>query len=94
MGLADKINQLTKDHYTGELIIIRNGHLGMYQTKAQYLKNADAFCNELSEKTIARLSDADELWEIQWYKDTPVSFIKVYANSLEEGIDMITAVLS
>lgn len=66
------------------LTLEHNEHKNSYQTVAEYLAHIDGDLydwpsNEEKQKAI----DANELWTLQWYPRTPVSFIAVAAATLE-----------
>jgi hypothetical protein len=65
------------------LHLTHNAHKDYYEPIAEYVQHdyADCFKDEEEKK---RAVDTDEIWEIQWYPNTPVGFNKVAAPTLEE----------
>lgn len=64
------------------LHLTHNHHKDYYETVAQYLTNPwmEGFCTE-EEKQM--MIDADEMWELQWYPDTPIGFYKVVGHDFD-----------
>lgn len=62
------------------LHLAHNEHRSLYQPLAQYVEDRrDRFVSEEEyEKAVA----TDELWELQWYPDTPVGFHVLMASTL------------
>lgn len=67
------------EHKCG-LYISHNPHKDYYETVEEYFKNySSEFISTEQQKVSIQ---TDELWEIQWYPDTPVGFYCVHAASL------------
>ncbi len=71
--------------HAGELLITHNAHKSNYETVEQHLEwmKADAE-NFVSPQSYKNAIATNELWECQWYPDTPVGFHKIYAATLPE----------
>lgn len=69
------------------LTITHNPHKDFYETVADYCRRFGANC-WADEFSMVRAIDSDELWEIQWYPDTPNGFFKVMAPTLEEALEL------
>lgn len=65
------------------LYLCHNGNRDYYQTVEKYLEDHDTadWENDDSKK---RAIDTDEIWELQWYPNTPIGFYRVAAPTLEE----------
>ena len=68
------------EHRCG-LHLTHNQHKDYYETVEQYLTNS--WMKDISEEEKKELIDADEIWELQWYPDTPVGFYKVVSPTFE-----------
>ena len=67
-----------------ELALMHNPHRSNYETVESYLESLDAVDDEwLSPEDRAKAIEADELWHLQWYPDTPVGFYRLFASSLD-----------
>jgi len=65
-------------------LIHHNPHRELYQSVEQYTEDADAW---VSEDERQRSIDTDELWELRWYPDTPVSFHRRHASTLQSVME-------
>lgn len=74
-------------HYI--LSIEHNPHKSFYQTVEEYIYNFDRFKSCITEEDFVICVDRDELWYIQWYPNTPISFNLVISYSLERCIEII-----
>lgn len=70
------------EHKCG-LHLTHNQHKDYYETVERYFENGwmEGFASEEDKQ---RMIAADEIWELQWYPDTPVGFYKVVGVTLEE----------
>lgn len=78
-----------------ELVITHNPHRTDYATVARYLELCDERGHgydesELAPEDRAAAIEADELWVIQWYPDTPVGSCVVAAATLERALARAT----
>lgn len=66
------------------LYLTHNQHKDYYENISEYLNN-DLFDDEyfVSIEDKKKCIDTNELWELQWYPDTPVGFYKVCGSTLE-----------
>ena len=72
--------------HKASLSMTHNDHKDYYLTVADLLKenhpsiDAEYF---VSDEDMQKCIDTDELWEIQWYPNTPIGFYKVCGSTLE-----------
>ena len=67
------------------IYISRNEHACLYETAEQYaFRHEDNF--ESREEIIASI-ESDQIWEVQWYPDTPVGHYRVMASTLDGALD-------
>jgi len=67
------------EHKCG-LYLTHNAHRDVYETVQDYCSDAEDFVSlEDRQKCI----DTDECWELQWYPDTPIGFLRVLGSTLE-----------
>ena len=75
--------------HKASLSITHNDHKSVYETVAQWLANRDVRPEECgSSEEYQALQTGDELWEIQWYPETPIGFHRVYASTLERALEL------
>lgn len=67
------------------LILSHNEHKNIYQSVQEYLDSLDMSIEEERYNAMIR---ADEIWELQWYPDTPVGFCRVVASTLEQVLKL------
>lgn len=67
-----------------ELCITHNQHRSYYEKIADFIGGSGA--DWPSEEAKARAIATDEIWTIQWYPDTPISFHLIAAPTLEEAL--------
>lgn len=88
-SVLKEINNLSKKFsfpgHKASMIIRHNDHTTMYMSIAEYL-DTDIFGDESKEAKQECIA-ADELWELQWYPDTPIGFYKVFGPSLERCLE-------
>lgn len=75
-----------------ELTITHNPHRTDYATVEKYLALCEERGNgyddsELTPEDRAKAIEADELWVVQWYPDTPVGSCVVAAATLERALE-------
>lgn len=68
------------------LHLTHNQHKAYYEPIESYV-DGDDFDWE-NEEAKARSIATNEIWELQWYPNTPVGFIRVVAPTLEEVLAM------
>lgn len=61
------------------LVIYHNEHKNCYEPIDIYVHDLE-FISEQSKRLCIQ---NDDIWEIQWYPDTPIGFYRVAAHSLE-----------
>ena len=69
------------------LFITHNEHRDYYQTVAQFLEDREPHEDEIIDR--AALLAGDELWQFQWYPDTPIGSYTLYAPTLEAIIERV-----
>lgn len=62
--------------------ITNNQHKDYYETVERYLESP--WMGDVTEEEKKRMIETGEVWELQWYPDTPIGFYKVYGTSFEE----------
>ena len=68
------------------LYLSHNEHRDLYQSVQDYLCDNPKYdwpSNEAKERVMA----TDEMWQLQWYPDTPIGFHRVAAPTLEELLE-------
>jgi hypothetical protein len=67
------------------LYLTHNQHKDYYETVEEHINEyANMSKNDfVSPEDYQRCVDTNELWELQWYPDTPIGFHKVLGSSLE-----------
>lgn len=70
-----------------QMFITHNEHHTNYETVKQYLDRAEHI--DISEKDKKKCIRLGEIWEVQWYPNTPISFYCVGSFSLEKCIEII-----
>jgi hypothetical protein len=70
------------------LYLEHNAHKDLYQSVAEYIKDDD-LTNWPSEAEREKAIDTDELWEIRWYPETPISFCVATAATLEALLEFV-----
>ena len=78
--------KLPKHHI---LSIEHNPHKSSYETVQQYLDNYDHLKALIIEEDLKICIESNELWQIQWYPFTPISFNVVISYSLERCLELI-----
>ena len=66
------------------LTLDHNPHKGVYETVAQWFETADhkEFYDWKDAEAIAEAIETNELWTLQWYPETPISFHSIAAPTL------------
>lgn len=64
------------------LHLTHNNHKDYYETVEQYFENP-WMNGDISTEEKQKMIDTNEVWELQWYPDTPVSFYKVLGSTFE-----------
>lgn len=66
------------------LYLTHNEHKDYYKTVLQSIEDCDINdVDWVSVEERQKAIDSDELWELQWYPDTPIGFYIIRASSLE-----------
>lgn len=64
-----------------------NQHKAYYETVESYLVTDDGRLDFRSDEERQACLDTNEIWELQWYPDTPVGFYAIAAPTLEALIE-------
>lgn len=78
------------EHKCG-LFLNHNEHRNYYMTAVDYIKEWEAQpCppDWKDENAKRRAVETDEIWELQWYPDTPIGFNRVAAPTLREVLEL------
>lgn len=65
------------------LHLTHNQHKDYYETVEKYFENPWMENWNIPEDEKKKMIETDEIWELQWYPDTPVGFYKVMGSTLE-----------
>ncbi len=65
------------------LTLRHNEHKSNYQTVYGYLDHLGADADWVDQQQAVKAVETDEIWELQWYPDTPVGFCRKLAADLE-----------
>lgn len=75
--------------HDASLHITHNDHKSNYETVASYLAWRQATPRNCgSQEEYDALKASDEIWEIQWYPDTPIGSYVVFAATLERALEL------
>ncbi len=66
------------------MTLTHNRHLDYYDTAAQFIADDRNAFNFKSAEAVRRSIDTNEIWELQWYPDTPIGYYSVAAPTLDE----------
>jgi len=73
--------------HNGSLYITHNEHINYYVTVDEMIESCHPAVDDkdyfVSEEDMQKCIDTNELWELQWYPDSPIGFYKVCGSSLE-----------
>lgn len=74
--------------HKASLHLTHNDHTTSYQTVTEWWKFQIECCNAdvddwVNPEQLAKAIETNEVWELQWYPDTPVGFIVRYACDLD-----------
>jgi len=72
-----------------QLVITHNEHHTSYETVESYLDRDERI--EITKEDRDECIRLGEIWEIQWYPNTPISFYCVGGPSLERCLQVINA---
>lgn len=75
------------------LFITHNGHKGNYESMEEYLIEMDRY-KDMSKEEYEKCISTNQIWEIQLYPTSPISFYWVAASTLQEAIRLINAATS
>lgn len=74
------------------LTIEHNPHASHYLTAEEYLdEDLKDFASDIAPADRAAMIATGEIWEIQWYPDTPIGFYVVAAATLERALELANA---
>jgi len=81
---AEREKQWKLPEHKGELSITHNGHKSSYESIEDYLAWMKVDDEDINPEDRKKCIETDEIWECQWYPDTPVGFYKIYAPTLTD----------
>lgn len=70
-----------------ELILTHNSHKSIYQNLSEYIADNELRSSFVLEGEYQKALEADSIWELQWYPNTPVGSYLVCASTLEACIE-------
>ncbi len=76
--------------HKASLSITHNQHLAYYETAEQYMTGRESSGEAWAwpdEQARQRCIDTNEIWEMQWYPDTPIGSHSIAAPTLKELLD-------
>ena len=73
--------------YKVTMTICHNDHKSVYETAERWLLDMGDWGDWESDEAKQRAIAADSIWSIQWYPETPVGFIALFAPTLEELLE-------
>jgi hypothetical protein len=83
----DDLDAIKWPEHKTSLHVTHNQHLGYYETIEQAIATTTYDRRDFpDEAEIARCIETGEVWEIQWYPRTPVSFNRVCAATLSRAL--------
>jgi hypothetical protein len=76
------------EHKCG-LYLQHNEHKDNYQSAEDWIEESDHYKNYewKDDESKRRAIEADEIWTLQWYPDTPIGFHSVAAPTLDELLE-------
>jgi hypothetical protein len=72
--------------HKASMVITHNDHTTNYQSVEEYL-NDYFFNRDVSEEIKKACIEAGEVWELQWYPETPIGFHVVVGPTLDSCIE-------
>lgn len=72
------------------LTLEHNGHKAVYETVQQY-NDSISNIHWVPGDSRQRAYDANDMWCVQWYPDTPVAYCSVYGHTIEEILEYINS---
>lgn len=75
------------------LYLTHNEHRDYYETVADWLLKKEREPSFLSSESRQRCIDSGEIWELQWYPETPLAFFVVAAPTFAELFNVVAMVL-
>jgi hypothetical protein len=87
--MIEELEKLLPAH-KASLHLIHNQHKSFYEPITQYLEDREDRYEdvELNRQCI----EADSIWDLQWYPNTPVGFYFVYGPTLQSLFDQMKGV--
>lgn len=75
----------------GDVTLTINGERSSYETRQEYLTHGEGGVEDPAE--LARLLESQQLYELQFYPETPVGFNLVRGTTVQEVLDQAHAIL-
>lgn len=73
-------------HYT--ITIEHNPHKSCYNNVQEYIDMWDHFIDCITPEDLKICIQRNELWSVQWYPNTPISFTLILSYSLERCLEL------
>ena len=68
-----------------ELTLTHNSYKNEYfRSAAEWIKNNRDSCSWENDEAMFRAAESGHVWTLQWYPDTPISFVALAAPTLDE----------
>ena len=86
--------QMNFPAHKGAMYITHNDHKSAYQPLGEWIEDQNDRFEFENDEAKARCLATDELWELQWYPETPVGFYSVAAPTFEEAVAFANAAIA
>ena len=83
------MNGMKFPKHEASMSLNHNEHKACYDPIAAYISELP-FHEWATPTSKARCIETDEIWELQWYPNTPVGFCTMYGATLEEVLEAAT----
>lgn len=81
--MTNNLEKMFPDHKCS-LTLTHNQHKDYYQSVISYLSDREIPLDDwVSEEQWEKAIETDSMWELQWYPDTPIGFIRLFACDLD-----------
>jgi hypothetical protein len=85
-AITRAFQEILPPHKCG-LYLNHNAHRDYYETVTQWIEHDENLPSFFENpEAMARSIAADEVWDLQWYPDTPIGFHRVLAPTLHEAM--------
>lgn len=87
MTNAERFEFLAKLHACNHVCLGHNENKASYMTAKQEIESHTAFYKGVPRETLLAMIEADSIWALQVYPETPVGFFVFHGPTLESVID-------